>query len=157
VRLDDETGKTDLRRLAALALGYFDDLFERKPNTGGRFRDRLLLLALCQGAALHYVDGSHGVKDFDVWASSGACQTCLFRLAATDGATSGARASAADYANRYEGRRVGILGRSIDVRRCGGAALAGLRGSSPWYLAQRPIIAIYPDLILGRRIWSPAK
>ena len=67
MRLDDETGKTDLRRLAALALGYFDDLFERKPNTGGRFRDRLLLLALCQGAALHYVDGSHGVKDFDVW------------------------------------------------------------------------------------------
>ena len=116
-------------------------------------------VALRQGAALHYVDGSHGVKDFDVWASSGACQTCLFRLAATDGATSGARASAADYANRYEGRRVGIL---VDRSMFGVAAVrrylaAGLRGSSPWYLAQRPIIAIYPDLILGRRIWSPAK
>ena len=23
--------------------------------------------ALCQGAALHYVDAKNGVKDFDVW------------------------------------------------------------------------------------------
>jgi hypothetical protein len=59
--------KADLRPLAALALDYFNDLFERRPHPSGGFRGRLLLLALCQGAALHYVDGSHGVKDFDVW------------------------------------------------------------------------------------------
>jgi len=28
---------------------------------------RLLGRDLCQGAALHYVDGRNGVKDFDVW------------------------------------------------------------------------------------------
>jgi len=26
-----------------------------------------LAVALCQGAALHYCDGTNGVKDFDVW------------------------------------------------------------------------------------------
>ena len=29
--------------------------------------ERLICVALCQGAALHYVDGKNGVKDFDVW------------------------------------------------------------------------------------------
>jgi hypothetical protein len=35
-----------------------------------RFRrdaGRLLGRALCQGAALHYVNGKNGVRDFDVW------------------------------------------------------------------------------------------
>ena len=30
------------------------------------FRERLVCIALCQGAALHYVNGKTGVKDFDV-------------------------------------------------------------------------------------------
>ena len=60
------------------------------------------------------------------------------------------------------GTRVDASAFSVDRSMFGVAAVrrylaAGLRGSSPWYLAQRPIIAIYPDLILGRRIWSPAK
>jgi len=78
--------RADLRRLATLAARYrrtvgerdrvmgtivceyyFDDLFKRRPSPSGRFRGRLLMLALCQGAALHYVDKLHGVKDFDVW------------------------------------------------------------------------------------------
>jgi hypothetical protein len=29
--------------------------------------DSLVCVALCQGAALHFVDGENGVKDFDVW------------------------------------------------------------------------------------------
>jgi hypothetical protein len=70
----------DLRRLATLALDYFDDLFKRRPYASGRFRGRLLMLALCQGAALHYVDGLHGVKDFDVWGFFRALADCLFSL-----------------------------------------------------------------------------
>src|SRR5438067_4533869 len=31
------------------------------------YRDRMLAVALCQGAALHYLDGRNGVKDLDVW------------------------------------------------------------------------------------------
>jgi hypothetical protein len=31
------------------------------------YRDRILCVALCQGAALHYVDGRNGVKDLDVY------------------------------------------------------------------------------------------
>lgn len=87
--------KTDLRRLAALALDYFDALFEHKPYASGRFQGRLLLLALCQGAALHYVDGSHGLKTSMCGASLRRCRTCHSHLEATVGATSGALASVA--------------------------------------------------------------
>lgn len=31
------------------------------------YRDRLLLIALCQGGALHYIDRTNGVKDLDVY------------------------------------------------------------------------------------------
>jgi len=29
--------------------------------------DRLMCMLLCQGGALHYIDGRNGVKDLDVW------------------------------------------------------------------------------------------
>jgi hypothetical protein len=56
----------DLNRLAEIARLDREDLFARRP----RYRvlaDGLVCVALCQGAALHFVDGENGVKDFDVW------------------------------------------------------------------------------------------
>ena len=57
----------DLLRLAALAADAETELLERHPRGSGRYAGRLLGRALCQGAALHYVNGKNGVKDFDVW------------------------------------------------------------------------------------------
>jgi hypothetical protein len=60
--------KGDLARLAKLTLEDLGDFFSRRPEMGDLYRNRLLALCLCQGAADHYVNGEHGVKDFDVWA-----------------------------------------------------------------------------------------
>ena len=60
-------GRADLLRLAALAADAEADLFKRNPQGSGRYAGRLLGRALCQGAALHYVNKRNGVKDFDVW------------------------------------------------------------------------------------------
>jgi hypothetical protein len=57
----------DLLRLAALAAEAEAELFVRRPRGSGRYAGRLLGRALCQGAALHHVNGKNGVKDFDVW------------------------------------------------------------------------------------------
>ena len=59
--------KADLLRLVALAAEAEAELFWRNPDGSGRYAGRLLGRALCQGAALHYVNGQNGVKDFDVW------------------------------------------------------------------------------------------
>jgi hypothetical protein len=60
----------DLLRLAALATDAEAELFRRNPYSSCRYAGRLLGRALCQGAALHYVNGRNGVKDFDVWSWS---------------------------------------------------------------------------------------
>jgi hypothetical protein len=85
----------DLLLLTALAAEAEAELFESHPRGFGRYAARLLGLALCQGAALHYVNGKNGVKDFDVsfyaqyddgpscsrcWAS---CSRCAFTTAAS--------------------------------------------------------------------------
>jgi hypothetical protein len=59
--------RADLLRLAALAADAEAELFERNPRGSGRYAGRLLGRALCQGAALHYVNGKNGVWDFDIW------------------------------------------------------------------------------------------
>jgi hypothetical protein len=59
--------RSDLVRLAGIARADLSDFFARKPRYSV-LADRLICVALCQGAALHYVDGKNGVKDFDVWA-----------------------------------------------------------------------------------------
>ena len=46
----------DLLRLAALAADAEAELFGRNPHASGRYAGRLLGRALCQGAALHYVN-----------------------------------------------------------------------------------------------------
>ena len=59
--------RTDLARLADLALGDLRGQFKRNPRSRV-YEKRLMLLCLCQGAAQHYVDGDRGVNDFDIWA-----------------------------------------------------------------------------------------
>jgi hypothetical protein len=51
----------------ALAGGTEAALFGRNPDGSGRCTGRLLGQALCQCAALHYVNGKNGVKEFNVW------------------------------------------------------------------------------------------
>jgi len=63
----ESIGQADLIRLAELAAQAETRLFERNPDGAGRYAGRLLCRALCQGAARHYLDGTTGIKDFDVW------------------------------------------------------------------------------------------
>ena len=60
----------DLKRLANIAKEDRIDLFSRILELGELYKDRIICTALCQGAALHYLDGKNGIKDFDVWLES---------------------------------------------------------------------------------------
>jgi len=105
----------DLLRLAALAADAEAELFRRNPDGSGRYAGRLLGRALCQGAALRYVNGRNGVKDFDVWSFYAQYNDWPFpaRWRGTrDFGTSKFGRYPGD-PPRYAGRRVDLLGRSL--------------------------------------------
>jgi len=55
-----------LRLLASLADRERKDFFRRNPSAAPLYRDRFVAAALCQGAALHFLDRDNGVKDLDI-------------------------------------------------------------------------------------------
>jgi hypothetical protein len=71
----------DLERLCQLAQDDLRGLFQRRPETGRLYSDRLPCIALCQGAALHYLNGRNGIKDWgstttsDLGGFGGNCST----------------------------------------------------------------------------------
>jgi hypothetical protein len=147
----------DLRRLDEIAREDLDNFFRESPIYAV-YRDRLLMTCLCQGAAQHWVDNSHGVKDFDVWA---------FFMAHPDRPFPARRRKARDFQDGrfgrhpadegYTGRRVDILGRSVMHSRERDpvqSVLAWLTGStvSAKHLRRRPVVL----LPLGEVIYCPA-
>lgn len=58
--------QTDLDRLATLAKADLEARLDRRPRWAV-YRDRVITVALCQGAAMHYLDRRSGVKDIDIW------------------------------------------------------------------------------------------
>ena len=70
----DSTGRsyriieiTDLKRLALIARKDQDEFFKNYPEWARLYSGRQICIALCQGAALHYIDRSTGINDFDVY------------------------------------------------------------------------------------------
>jgi hypothetical protein len=58
---------SDLQRLAEIARKYREEYFKAHPEWAEAYRDRVLCIALCQGAAKHFIDGKTGINDFDVY------------------------------------------------------------------------------------------
>jgi hypothetical protein len=149
----------DLMRLAKLALDDFGDLFARRPQTGDLYRDHLLALCLCQGAAEHYASGAHRVKDFDVWGFFRAHRRRPFPPRRVGHADFGpSRFGHHPDDSGYEGRRVDIIGRGISLGR-GEDAVAAIRRyltrgytRSARLLAQRPVVIIHPAQHIGEMI-----
>jgi len=151
--------ESDLRRLGAIAVDDMESLFARHPKLRP-YREPFFAVALCQGAALHYLDRKNGVKDFDVW--------CFFR--AVPGRTFPyRRRGKVDFGDprfgqspgfeQFVGRRVDVLGRSLPVPARVNAAvalrsyLADGRTASAKALAKKAVIMIYPEALLGSVVW----
>ena len=154
----------DLLRLAALAADAEEQLFRRNPQSSGRYAGRLLGRALCQGAALHYVNGSNGVKDFDVWSFYAQYDDWPFP-ARWRGTRDFGPSKFGRYPGdppRYSGRRVDLLGRSLPVRPGADPAdvlrryLAARRTASAKALAAKAVVLIDPENRAGEIVWPAA-
>ena len=152
----------DLLRVARIARERLARVFADCP-VARLYRDRLLLLALCQGAAQHYVDGRNGVKDLDVWAFFRDGPPKPFPYRTIWRADFGASHLGRHPADKgYAGRRIDVIGRSIPLRSRetqADAVRTWLKSgsSSADHLAKYPVIGLFPDTLLGRQIWVPGK
>jgi hypothetical protein len=150
----------DLARLSKLAAVDRADHFRRKPATGRLYAGRLIAVALCQGAALHYLDGKNGVKDFDVWSFYVEHPARPFPYRRRGRADFGdAKFGKSDDSPRYVGRRVDLIGRSIP-RADRSKPVQALRrylqsgtSASARCLAQKAVVILDPPRLRGRIIW----
>ena len=153
--------REDLGRLAEIARLDRENLFARKP----RYRvlgERLICVALCQGAALHFIDGENGVKDFDVW---------TFYAAHPDHPDyPWRRRKAVDFGDAkfgrspdkpdFIGRHVDLLGRSLRVAEDADPAsalhqyLSEGRTETARRLAEKAVVLLEPSDRLGAVVWS---
>lgn len=152
---------TDLKRLADIAYSWLEDVFSRRPDTCGRYKDRLLMIALCQGGAQHFIDSQHGVKDLDVWAFFREHPEKPFPYRTVwhrDFGPSHFGRHPAD--EGYTGRRVDLIGRSIKASATEEPQVALRRwlvggSESAKELANRPVIGLVPSNLMGTAVWPP--
>ena len=136
----------DMIRLQRLALEDLESLFDRCPETGKLYRNQLLGIALCQGAALHLLDGANGIKDFDVWSffiQPDSTRPFPYRWRAVVDFGDPKFGVTAD-SPHFVGRRVDLLGRSLkcSVDEDPSRAIQdwlGTKNSSPKMLAKKQL------------------
>lgn len=147
----------DLKRLAVIAANDRQVFVHRYSQYK---HCRLLCVVLCQGAGLHYIDGKNGVKDFDVWTfyerEQHAPDFPARRLAQYDFGESKFGRNPAD--KGYLGRRVDVLGRSIQVTvrnpiEAIREYLSQGRTKSARLLAKKAVVLIEPDFLVGTQAW----
>ena len=159
--------KTQLAELSGIALSELWELFKRNPNGSGLYSDRLLAVCLCQGGAEHYVRRTHGIKDLDIWCFFSALPEgppfpSRWRKCADFGLSSHGR-HPNDDPQKFRGRRVDIMGRSIPYvknqppeasiqhwLRTGTSKSKG----SPYFIARSPVVLIHLPDRLGDVIWN---
>ena len=150
----------DLKRLGQIAAQDRIGLFQRKPELGMLYSERLIAVALCQGAALHYLDGKNGIKDLDVWS---------FYQAADERPHPYRRRGVEDFGDpifgktidspHYVGRRVDLLGRFLEVTDIADPIailhryLSSGKPESSRLLAMMAVILIEPSNLLGSVVW----
>jgi hypothetical protein len=153
--------QADLRRLARIAEEDRQDFFSRHPEFAILYRRRLLCTALTHDAALHYLNGVTGVREFSVWSFYAEHPEAPFPVQASRRADFGkSKFGRAPYApDGYEGRRVELNGRSIDTTLGEGPIEAVQRylkaaaAPSPRELAQKAVVLIAPETLLGAEAW----
>ena len=152
--------KEDLRRLVLLAEADRIDFFRRKPDTGRLYSKRLFAVALCQGAALHYLDGKNGIKDLDVWSFYRANPERQFpprRRAKVD--FGDPKFGTTDDSPNFVGRRVDLIGRSISATNFADPVavlrdyLRGQSTESARCLSEKAMVLIDPPELFGQVVW----
>lgn len=147
-----------LRRLAKFAKADREGLFSRKPHLAV-YRDRILMTALCQGAALHYVNGINGVKDLDVYTFYAQDPSVGYPYRRRGVADFGESEHGRHPDDELVGRRVDMLGRALKAEPSADP-IATVRAylqlgstTTAQELAKKAVVVIDPGPCFGQVVW----
>ena len=153
--------RDDLLRLARLARDDRRSFFAHSRGWSEAYRDRVLCVALCQGAALHFVDGRTGINDFDVYtfyARNPSKRWCDRRRQPVDfGHAKFGRSEVSP--PQFVGRRVDLMGRTLPVAAGSDPVvalrryLAAQRSDTARLLAEKAVVLLEPADLLGYVVW----
>jgi len=150
-----------LKRLLRIARLEREDFFKRHREYAILYRKRVLCTALCDDAALHYVNGQTGVRQFAVWTFYAEHPEASFPHwheerydfgRSAFGQLAGAPAS-------FKGRPVDLAGRSIaaspadDPLEALQYFLRRTRNPVPKRLAEKAVVLIEPEALAGYLAW----
>jgi len=151
----------DLKKLLALSYEDRDEFFVRYPRWRKLYAKRIICIALCQGAALHYLDGKNGVKDFDIWTFYSEHPEAPFpyrRMGHKDFGISKFGCHPSDI-GKFKGRCVDLIGRSLKFRKSADPVqvvksyLSNPTTKSANELKRKAVVMLYPEMLFGRIIW----
>jgi hypothetical protein len=156
--------KNDLKRLRQMAMDYHNELCKKHPQYKSL---KKVCICLCQGAALHYVDGKTGIRDFDVYTfyEKGKVNYPYRSYVMRDfknkkfGKTVGHSAKNNEKFKKFTGKKVDILGRGIDVQEnetCKDSVVRYLTIESTetaHFLAKKAVVVLDPIEMIGDVIW----
>ena len=153
-----------LDRLVKIAAADQARMFLGNPHLD-IYCQRLLLVALCQGGAKHYVDGTNGVKDLDVYSFYASVPGVLLhpqRHVVADFGESEFGYRPADLKDRGKfltGRAVDLLVRTLPVEPDADPVeavrnwLKTSKNKTPRLLKEKAVVALYPESLRRRVIW----
>jgi hypothetical protein len=153
---------SDLQRLADIARTDRDYFFQRYPRWSALYSQRLLCVALCQGAASHFVYRNTGVKDFDVW--SFFCEIAgqpIRRRRVVSRDFGQPRFGKSPDKPNFIGRKVDLLFKSIactpdrDPTRSLQHYLTKRRTQTARCLAKKAVVLLEPVEQMGTVAWQP--
>jgi hypothetical protein len=137
------------------------------------FKDKLFAIVLIQGAALHFLDLTNGIKDFDILlifresnaVSNNSVKHIFVRRLTCDSSMPEFGRYPRDNPNKFPNRHVDIFLREIENNYlAGNDILQGLKNyfknkqsTSFDHWRAKPVIGIWPEEILEKIIWNPIK
>lgn len=160
-RSHEEITEEDLDRLLALARSDIQSFFRRNHKYTKQYEGKESLVALVQGAALHYINKTNGVKDFDVWFfyPKKKLQLPYRRRGVVDFGKSKFGVHPDD--TGYKGRRVDALMRSEksfninNPEKALHSYLSLARTKTAKLLSQKAVVGLWPNRLFGKVLWPP--
>jgi hypothetical protein len=151
----------DLRRLLALAESGRRRFFDEHSDWAELYSDRVIGVALCQGAALHFRDASHGINDFDVYTFYAAHPKRHWYAKAIRKVDFGDPKFGRSHVSnsKFVGRRVDLMGRALPVppeANFGDALRDYLRNGksrTARELAKKAMVVLSPQEEIGKVLW----